>query len=81
MANIHDVFKEDDVNGFIVGSYCVCAQLKYDGRDQGQRIIAADEDAARQIAEQKKQEIRNDLGQLFEEIYPDDSKWRVVFYR
>jgi len=80
MPNIHDVFKDEDVNGFIVGSYCVCAQLKYDGRDQGQRIIADDEDAARAIAKQQKQEIRNDLGQSFNEIYPDDSKWRVLFY-
>jgi len=81
MANIHDVFKEDDVNGFIVGSICVCAQLKYDGRPQGKQIIADNEDQARQIARQQKQAIREDLGQFFNEIYPDDSKWMLYFYK
>jgi hypothetical protein len=80
MANIHDVFKEDDVNGVIVGGNYICAKLSYEGRQQGRQIYAVDADAARAEAVNLKKEIIAELGaSLAKEIYPCDESWKIVF--
>ena len=80
MANIHDVFKEDDVNGVIVGGNYICAKLCYKGRQQGRQIYAIDADAALAEAASLKKELVNELGLfLSKEIYPCDESWKIVF--
>ena len=80
MTNIHDAFKDEDVNGTIVGGDCVVAKLCYEGRQQGNQIYADSHAEAKEIAAGIKFEIKNHLGKdLFKEIYPDNNKWAVVF--
>lgn len=80
MANIHDVFKTDDVNGVIIGGDYVAAKLCYDGRQQGNTIYADNQEQAKQLAIKLKAEFREDLGDtLFKEIYSDDFKWQIVY--
>lgn len=80
MANIHDVFKTDDINGVIVGGEYIAAKLCYDGRKQGNTIYADSQEQAKNLAIETKKEFRQDLGDLlFNEIYPDDLKWQIVY--
>ena len=80
MGNIHDPFKDEDVNGVIIGGDYVCGKLEYDGRQQGGQIYALDRDGVKEIALMMKEKLRYELGFSFSDIYPDDSKWRVVYY-
>ena len=80
MANIHDVFKTDDVNGVIIGGDYIAAKLCYDGRQQGRIIYANSPEQAKNLAIEIKVEFRQDLGDtLFKEIYPDDLKWQIIY--
>jgi hypothetical protein len=80
MANIHDVFKEEDVSGVIVGGDFICAKLCYEGRQQGGQIYANDVAGALDSAINLKKELIADLGRdLAKEIYPSDESWKIVF--
>jgi hypothetical protein len=80
MPNIHDVFKDEDVSGVIVGGDFVCAKLCYEGRQQGRQIYADDVAEALGEAVNLKKELINDLGRdLAKEIYPCDDSWKIVF--
>lgn len=80
MPNIHDIFKDECVNGVIIGGDYICAKLEYDGRQQGGQIYAKDRNEAMSVAVKMKTMLRDGLGDLFVEIYPDDSKWSLVYY-
>lgn len=45
MANIHSVFKDEDVSGDIVGGEYFCGVLFYEGRQQGNQLYAKDENS------------------------------------
>ena len=75
--NIHDVLKEDDVCGQIIGSIASVGFLSYDGRQQGQTIYAENESELKRKAEVMKNEIINDMGEAFKLIYPGDN-WKLV---
>lgn len=80
MANIHDVFKEEDVSGTIVGGDFICAKLCYEGRQQGSKIYADDVADALGKAVELKKGLIADLGRdLAKETYPDDESWKIVF--
>ena len=80
MANIHDVFKEDDVSGVIVGGNFICAKLCYESRQQGSQIYADDVAGALGKAANLKKELIADLGSdLAKEIYPSDESWKIAF--
>ena len=75
--NIHDVAKEDDVCGQIIGDILSVGFLSYEGRKQGQTLYADNEVELKKKAEQLKSEIINDMGEAFRMIYPGDN-WKLV---
>lgn len=80
MPNIHDIFKDEDVRGVVIGGDYVTARLEYDGRQQGGQICADNHETAKSIATVMKDNYKKELGFLFNEIYPNDKAWRIVFY-
>lgn len=66
----------DDVNGVIIGGDYVSWQLFYDGRPQGQKQSAANDDEAIEMAEQRCKELKVEFGGFPCYLYPDD-KWEV----
>lgn len=80
MPNIHDPFKDEDVNGVIIGGNYVCGKLEYDGRQQGGQLYAENHEKLKLLASLTRRNIERDLGFMFKEIYPDNSKWMLVYY-
>lgn len=78
MGNIHDVFKDDDVTGIIIGGEYLLGFLTYDGRKQGRQIYAESHAALIKLAEEQKAEILKDCGIVARDIYPKDDAWRLV---
>lgn len=78
MSNIHDVFKDDDVTGTIIGGEYLTGYLTYDGRKQGRQIYADCEAALIKLAEEQKAEILKDCGIVANVIYPMGDAWRLV---
>lgn len=78
MANIHDPWRED-VGGAVIGDIMRTGVLMYENRPQSQNINAKTEDAILDIAKNKKNKIADDLGSVFNLIYPCN-KWWVKIY-
>ena len=78
MGNIHDVFKDDDVIGTIIGGEYLVGILTYEGRKQGRQLYAKGEAELIKLAETTKEEILKDCGMRAREIYPTASAWRLV---
>lgn len=68
----------EDVNGDIVGAYYGQCWLTYDGRKQGQTFYCLTESEGEKQLLQKIEEIKNDCGDVFKDIYPDQ-KWVFHF--
>lgn len=77
MANIHDVIKDEEANGQIVGRFLSVGYLAYDGRMQRQKIYADSEEELRLKAEGVLASIKSDCGQAFNDIFPKDD-WRLI---
>lgn len=75
MANIHDIFKEDDTNGIVVGTMYKVGQLYYEDRPQGRQLYATSEAELKDKARRLKQEMLNDCGTVVEYIYPNKQAW------
>ena len=78
MATIHDPWR-DDVRGTVIGEIMMAGVLMYEDRPQSQNIIAKTEDDILTLANNKKNEIINDLGVVFNCVYPRQ-KWWVKIY-
>lgn len=71
----------EEVSGTIIGDITLSATVFYDGRQQGQKLSAADKDDAMLQAKAYKQGLRNEYGaEGFARIYPDDSLWELRIY-
>lgn len=78
MGNIHDVFKDDDVTGTIIGGEYLVGILTYDGRKQGGELYAECQGELLRLAEEQKAEILKDCGTVAKVIYSMDDAWRLV---
>lgn len=67
---------EEDVSGEVIGICMVVADLRYDGRKQGSTIYAATEDEAKQVAEDRKNNIISRCGEAALSIFPLDA-WEI----
>ena len=72
MANIHTVFKDDCVNGSIIGGDYVTGLLCYQGRQQGDQLWADTLEQLRENAEALKGELLAECGDVALYIYPRD---------
>lgn len=77
MGCIHNVLKDDDVNGVIIGGECAAGCLTYEGRRQGKQLYAGSEGDLHDMAAQYRQEILDGCGLAAREIYPDSDAWRL----
>lgn len=78
MSNIHDVFKDDDVNGTIVGGDYVCGYLFYgDKRAHVKQLYAKSEAELKEKAISLKQEILEDNKEIRHWLFPDNDAWSV----
>lgn len=77
MSSVHDVFREDDVSGQIIGSMKFFGILKYCGKKQGQSLFAESHDDLLQAASILKRLIIDACGAASAEIFPEDCEWRL----
>jgi hypothetical protein len=78
MANIHDVFKDDDVNGVIIGSVMVTGYLWYGDKKANYRQLYAYSDAELQEkAIALKNEMLEENKDIIWHLWPDASKWSL----
>ena len=79
MSNIHDVFKDDDVNGVIIGGEFFTGQLFYCGRPESRRLYGYTTEELRTMLEGRLDEIKNECKAAFDLIYPKKG-WEFRFY-
>ena len=78
MGNIHDVFKDDETNGIIVGGDYVCGYLYYGERKALYRQLWADsETELQQKAKEEKQRLLDENREIARELWPDASLWNL----
>lgn len=77
MGSIHDVLKDDDVSGVIVGGEYFVGYLTYEGRRQGRQLYACSEGQLHDLAAQSRKEILEDCGLAAREIFPNSDAWRL----
>ena len=76
MGNIHDIFRDEEVKGEIVGGPSMRGGLYYDGRLQYGVVYGnSDDDLVCQL-KNKLEWIKEDCGVVFSSIYPSDL-WEV----
>ena len=78
MGNIHDVFKDDDTNGTIVGGNYVCGYLYY-GEHQAlyRQLWASSESELQQKAKEEKQRLLEENKEIMRVLWPDDKLWHL----
>lgn len=77
MASIHDILKEDDVNGQIIGGFVVVGFLTYEGRRQTQDFYADTEELLKVAANDRLAERREEIGETYSLIYPNKNGWSL----
>lgn len=78
MSNIHDLFKDDDVSGTIVGGDYVCGYLCYNGEKALYRQLwAYSEYELQQKAKDEKQRLLNENKEIARELWPDAKAWSL----
>ena len=81
MGNIHDVFKDDETNGIIVGGNYACGYLYYGERKALYRQLWADsEGELQQKAKEEKQRLLDENREIARELWPDASLWNLRIY-
>ena len=81
MGNIHDVFKDDETAGTIVGGDYVCGHLYYGDRQALYRQLwAGSESELQQKAEEEKQRLIDENKEIARELWPDASLWNLRIY-
>ena len=78
MTNIHDVFKDEEVNGVIIGGDFVCGHLYYgDKRASYKQLYASSDAELKQKAKQLKNQMLEDNKDIRHWLFPDDNAWSV----
>lgn len=81
MGNIHDVFKDDETNGTIIGGDHVWGYLYYGDRKALYRQLwAPSETELQQKAKEEKQRLLDENKEIARELWPDDSLWHLRIY-
>ena len=81
MGNIHDVFKDDETNGTIVGGEYVCGHLYYGDRQALYRQLwAGSATELQQKAKEEKQRLLDENKEIARELWPDASLWNLRIY-
>jgi len=76
MGSIHDVFKDDEVSGQVVGAFLVSGRLFYSGRPQSQHYFCEDDDALKMELAARHNEIKREYGEAYGLIYPEP-RWEI----
>ena len=69
----------DDVSGSIIGDILFPCRLYYCDRPQGQTFFCGSDSHASQVAAAMMAEIKDSLGDSFNEIYPE-KRWSLRIY-
>ena len=78
MSNIHDVFKDEEVNGVIVGGEYVCGYLYYgDKQANAKQLYAENDTILKEKAEELKTKMLEDNKDIKHWLFPDDSAWNL----
>lgn len=78
MSNIHDVFKDEDVNGVIIGDVMVTGYLFYgDKKANYKQLYAYSEQELQEKATTLKNEMLEENKDIIWHLWPDASKWSV----
>jgi hypothetical protein len=81
MANIHDVVKEDDVNGNIVGDVMLIGALFYgDKKASYKSFYATTQDELESMANSLKQSMLDENKEIKSFLWPDDTLWNLRIY-
>lgn len=80
MPNIHDVFKDDEVSGTIIGGNFVCGALCYNGRKQGKDLWASSEAELKQKVESLKEELCHENAEILPYLWPDANLWSIKIF-
>ena len=81
MGNVHDVFKDDETNGTIIGGDYVCGYLYYGERQALYRQLwAYSEGELQQKAKEEKQRLLDENKEIARELWPDASLWNLRIY-
>ena len=68
---------EEEVNGQVIGDYLSVSDLLYEGRKQGPRIYALNDDEVMQKAKDYIAYLKQDLGSSYRDIYPNEFRWTI----
>ena len=78
MSNIHDVFKDDDVNGVIIGGIMVTGYLFYgDNKASYKQLYAYSDVELKEKAQALKEEMLEENKDILIYLWPDASKWSL----
>ena len=80
MVNIHDVFKEDDVNGQIIGGAYFVGQLYYQNRPQGGQLYAVTEESLLQKAKELKAQYMREDREYDLRIFRNENDWQFKIF-
>ena len=72
-------FFDDDVNGQIIGGEYAQAWVTYDGRKQGPMCYPCTHAEADAMCKSVIERIKNDCGDVFKLVYPDE-KWAFHYF-
>lgn len=76
MSNIHDVFKDECVNGVIIGNIMVTGYLFYgDKKANYNQLYAYSEQELQEKATALKNEMLEENKDIIWHLWPDASKW------
>lgn len=78
MSNIHDVFKDECVNGAIIGDIMVSGYLYYgDKKANYKQLYAYSEQELQEKALVLKNEMLDENKDIIWHLWPDASKWSL----
>lgn len=78
MSNIHDVFKDEDVNGVIIGGIMVTGYLFYgDKKASSRQLYAYSDTELKEKAQALKEEMLEENKDILWHLWPDASKWSL----
>lgn len=78
MSNIHDVFKDEDVNGVIIGGVMVTGYLFYgDKKANYKQLYAYSDKELQEKATALKNEMLEENKDIIWHLWPDASKWSL----
>lgn len=78
MSNIHDVFKDEDVNGIVIGDIMVCGYLFYgDKKAHSKQLYAYSEAELKEKAEALKHKMLEDNKDIKHWLFPDNDAWSL----